>query len=223
MRRVNCPPLARGALRVLNGANLRSAGGGAAPSSSHRHRATRHATGFALTQLVSQGHQPPSPQPTNRANASLPRPAPACTVDVRRMLTSFGARACRKRQPSWRSLSTRASNAASSPASCTASSSASSSEGGAGGVGDNGRAQDDDDDDDDGSCWKCNLTVAEREFFCECGAVQPLDGSMDYFEMLGSPPAVFLDLKEVERRFKNMQRAFHPVSGVPLFLCHLRV
>lgn len=62
-------------------------------------------------------------------------------------------------------------------------------------------------------CWKCKSTVGPREYFCECGAVQLLDGRVDYFEMFDCPPSVFLGLKEVEKRFKNMQRAFHPVSA----------
>lgn len=179
------------------------------------HAATRSVSGVALPQLVSQVHQPRSPPPRkNRANASMwskpmPRSAQDCrTVDVRRVLTPFEAPTRRKRQPSWRSLSTRASDPASPTAKSTAS--ASGSEGGEGGVGDNGRSE----GDDDRSCWKCSLTVTAQDFFCECGAVQPLDGRLDYFEMLGSPPSVFLDLKAVERQFKNMQRAFHPVSSV---------
>ena len=211
MRLTKCPNLARGALRALNGANL---GIGGAPSLTHHHGATRNATEVALPQLGSQGHQPRSPPPRkHRANASIwsePMPRSAqdcCTVDVRRMLIPFEAPTCRKRQPSWRSLSTRASN----PASPTANSTASAS-GSEGGVGDNGRAE----GNDGSSCWKCSLAVADREFFCECGAVQPLDGRLDYFEMLGSPPSVFLDLQAVERQFKNMQRAFHPVSSVLL-------
>lgn len=167
-----------------------------------RHRATRNATGFAIPQPVSQGRQPGSPPRTNTSvwSSQTPRLPRDCTVDHSVMLT-LAARISRRRQPSWRSrsLSTRAS----APANAK-------SDGG--GPGNNGRGQD-----DEGNCWKCDLTVAEREFFCECGAVQPLDGRLDYFEMLGSPPAVFLDLKEVERQFKNMQRAFHPVSDVSTF------
>eukprot|EP00752_Nemacystus_decipiens_P003129 g2896.t1 len=59
-------------------------------------------------------------------------------------------------------------------------------------------------------CWKCKSIVDPREYFCECGAAQLLDGRLDYFEMFDCPPSVFLELKEVETRFKNMQRAFHP-------------
>lgn len=66
--------------------------------------------------------------------------------------------------------------------------------------------------------------MSPRAYFCECGAAQLLDGRLDYFEMFDCPPSVFLELKEVEKRFKNMQRAFHPVSdggGAVLYLDRL--
>ncbi|CAM9378184.1 unnamed protein product, partial [Hapterophycus canaliculatus] len=59
-------------------------------------------------------------------------------------------------------------------------------------------------------CWNCNSPVSCREFFCRCGAAQLLDGRLNYFEMFNCPPSVFLELKEVEKSFKDMQRAFHP-------------
>ncbi|CAM9314758.1 unnamed protein product [Ectocarpus sp. 4 AP-2014] len=60
------------------------------------------------------------------------------------------------------------------------------------------------------NCWKCGLEVSWREHFCKCGVIQLLDERLDYFEMFQCTPSVFLGLKEVEMRFKNMQRAFHP-------------
>lgn len=65
---------------------------------------------------------------------------------------------------------------------------------------------------DSNNCWKCGLEVSWREHFCECGVIQPLDERLDYFALFQCTPSVFLGLKEVEMRFKNMQRAFHPVS-----------
>lgn len=76
------------------------------------------------------------------------------------------------------------------------------------------------------TCWKCNSPVGSRKFFCQCGAAQLLDGRLNYFEMFDCPPLVFLDLKKVEKSFKDMQRAFHPVrdamsrSSSPAFLFH---
>ena len=115
-------------------------------------------------------------------------------------LVHFARDASRKRPVGWRLLTTRAS----------------SEDGGAGGDitnGSNGSTSSNGNTDNTAPCWKCGSTVSRREYFCECGAAQPLDGRLDYFEMFGCPPSVFLELKEVENRFKNMQRAFHPVSA----------
>ncbi|CAB1116327.1 unnamed protein product [Ectocarpus sp. CCAP 1310/34] len=60
------------------------------------------------------------------------------------------------------------------------------------------------------NCWKCGLEISWREHFCKCGVIQLLDERLDYFELFQCTPSVFLELKEVEMRFKNMQRAFHP-------------
>ncbi|CAM9520420.1 unnamed protein product [Ectocarpus sp. 12 AP-2014] len=60
------------------------------------------------------------------------------------------------------------------------------------------------------NCWKCGVEVSWREHFCKCGVIQLLDERLDYFEMFQCTPSIFLGLKEVEMRFKNMQRAFHP-------------
>lgn len=70
-------------------------------------------------------------------------------------------------------------------------------------------------------CWKCQSTVGWREYFCKCGATQLLDEHLDYFEMFDCPPSVFLELSEVEKRFKKMQRAFHPVSASRYHLPYL--
>lgn len=63
-----------------------------------------------------------------------------------------------------------------------------------------------------GVCWKCGSAVHRRDFFCECGAAQLLDGRLSYFEMFRSPPSIFLEMKQVEKEFKTLQRAFHPVG-----------
>lgn len=62
------------------------------------------------------------------------------------------------------------------------------------------------------SCWKCMSTIRIRDFFCKCGAAQLLDERLDYFEMFDRTPEILMDVGDVENRFKNMQRIFHPVS-----------
>ena len=61
-------------------------------------------------------------------------------------------------------------------------------------------------------CWKCTSPVELRQFFCDCGAAQLLDERLDYFEMFHQSPSVLVDANDIEKQFKNMQRAFHPVS-----------
>lgn len=65
---------------------------------------------------------------------------------------------------------------------------------------------------DELSCWKCDSSLDDGALRCTCGAPQPLDGRLDYFEILGCPRSVFVDMKELEGNFKRIQRAFHPVS-----------
>lgn len=105
----------------------------------------------------------------------------------------------KRRVPTWRSLSTRASDGDNSGGRLNL-------------QGITGSCRVEGPEDEDNSCWKCKSSVSLREFFCLCGAAQLLDGRLDYFEMFGCPPSVFLDLKGLEAKFKDMQRAFHPVS-----------
>lgn len=65
---------------------------------------------------------------------------------------------------------------------------------------------------EDNSCWRCESSISLRKYFCVCGAAQLLDGRLDYFDMFECSPSVFLDLKDLETKFKDMQKAFHPVS-----------
>lgn len=112
---------------------------------------------------------------------------------------AFGPQASRKRGPPWRILSR-----------STASNTANN---------DFNRQIDANNDSKDqeghiSSCSKCASTVSARDFFCEeCGAAQLLDGRLDYFQLFGIRPSVFMDLKHAEKKFKDMQRAFHPVSA----------
>ncbi|CAM9543113.1 unnamed protein product [Choristocarpus tenellus] len=59
-------------------------------------------------------------------------------------------------------------------------------------------------------CWNCGATLEYQDFFCTCGAVQPLDDNANYFEMFSFPVAVVLDVKQLEKSFMQMQKLFHP-------------
>jgi len=67
-------------------------------------------------------------------------------------------------------------------------------------------------------CWSCKGPVAAGALFCStCEAVQP-PGRMDHFARLGLEVTFDLDIKELERRYFDMQRRLHPdrfASGLP--------
>lgn len=59
-------------------------------------------------------------------------------------------------------------------------------------------------------CWHCQSQVT-GEYFCDrCVKVQPLSKESDYFSCLGLPRRLTIDAQDLERRFYDMSRAFHP-------------
>lgn len=146
---------------------------------------TKPSTTSFSTTAVSAGRTllPRSPAPGRRG-------IHAGVVDVdSRGLLRLSPCACRKLLPGWRSLSSRVMGNSAAKLSTIQ----------------KGR---------ECNCWKCKSSICSRAFFCSCGAPQPLgEGRVDYFEMFDLNPSVFLDVKELEKKFKNMQKAFHPVSS----------
>mmetsp|Transcript_28296 Transcript_28296/g.58026 ORF Transcript_28296/g.58026 Transcript_28296/m.58026 type:complete len:239 (-) Transcript_28296:71-787(-) len=62
------------------------------------------------------------------------------------------------------------------------------------------------------SCWRCGAGMASFTLTCErCSppTIQPMAG-WPLFELFDTEPAVRLDLGELERAFKNLQRKLHP-------------
>lgn len=59
-------------------------------------------------------------------------------------------------------------------------------------------------------CWHCQSEV-HGEYFCgQCVKVQPLSKELDYFTCLGLPRLLTIDPEELERRFYQLSRTFHP-------------
>lgn len=59
-------------------------------------------------------------------------------------------------------------------------------------------------------CWHCQSAVT-GEYFCErCVKVQPVSKEADYFTCLGFPRRLMLDSKQLEAKFYEMSRTFHP-------------
>jgi len=59
-------------------------------------------------------------------------------------------------------------------------------------------------------CWHCQSEVA-GEYFCErCVKVQPVSKELDYFTCLGFPRRLTIDQRQLEAKFYELSRAFHP-------------
>ena len=59
-------------------------------------------------------------------------------------------------------------------------------------------------------CWHCQSEVS-GEYFCErCVKVQPVSKETDYFTCLGFPRRLTIDPQELEAKFYELSRAFHP-------------
>ncbi len=59
-------------------------------------------------------------------------------------------------------------------------------------------------------CWHCQSEVS-GEYFCErCVKVQPLSKELDYFTCLGLPRQLSIDAAQLENKFYELSRSFHP-------------
>jgi molecular chaperone HscB len=59
-------------------------------------------------------------------------------------------------------------------------------------------------------CWHCQSEVS-GEYFCErCVKVQPVSKEADYFTCLGFPRRLVIDARDLEAKFYELSRAFHP-------------
>lgn len=59
-------------------------------------------------------------------------------------------------------------------------------------------------------CWHCQSEVS-GEYFCErCVKVQPVSKETDYFTCLGLPRRLTIDPGNLETKFYELSRAFHP-------------
>ena len=60
-------------------------------------------------------------------------------------------------------------------------------------------------------CRSCNSSVPVDEHFCpNCSRIQSLGRHGDYFAFLGLPRQLVLDAQELDRRFRDLSRKFHP-------------
>uniref|UniRef100_A0A7S3Y1H3 J domain-containing protein n=1 Tax=Heterosigma akashiwo TaxID=2829 RepID=A0A7S3Y1H3_HETAK len=59
------------------------------------------------------------------------------------------------------------------------------------------------------SCWQCGLRDRCSGFFCDCGALQPLQNE-NYFEILKCPVHFDVDMKYLEQNYWKLQKQLHP-------------
>ena len=60
-------------------------------------------------------------------------------------------------------------------------------------------------------CWSCTAEVSAGAPVCAaCGKLQPVGRQEDYFSILGLRREYALEPSEVERRFRELSRRFHP-------------
>ena len=59
-------------------------------------------------------------------------------------------------------------------------------------------------------CWHCQSEVS-GEYFCDrCVKVQPVSKELDYFTCMGFPRRLTIDQRQLETKFYELSRAFHP-------------
>jgi molecular chaperone HscB len=59
-------------------------------------------------------------------------------------------------------------------------------------------------------CWHCQSEVT-GEYFCDrCVKVQPLSKELDYFTCLGLPRRLNIEAADIENKFYELSRSFHP-------------
>src|SRR5574341_1965909 len=59
-------------------------------------------------------------------------------------------------------------------------------------------------------CWHCQSEVS-GEYFCDrCVKVQPVSKELDYFTCLGFPRRLTIDQRQLEAKFYELSRVFHP-------------
>jgi molecular chaperone HscB len=60
-------------------------------------------------------------------------------------------------------------------------------------------------------CRSCNSSVPVDEHFCpNCSRIQSLGRHGDYFSFLGLPRKLVIEAQELDRRFRDLSRKFHP-------------
>src|SRR5438874_10527980 len=59
-------------------------------------------------------------------------------------------------------------------------------------------------------CWSCGAERGAASFCGTCKKVQPVSKSASFFEVLGLPPRMTVDLAALEKSYREISRKVHP-------------
>lgn len=60
-------------------------------------------------------------------------------------------------------------------------------------------------------CWSCQSVVGSSELFCpSCSSIQPPNESKDFFQLLDCERSFNIDVQDLQRKYRNLQRLLHP-------------
>ena len=59
-------------------------------------------------------------------------------------------------------------------------------------------------------CWYCKSEIGCKHFCDHCVKIQPLIDDIDYFRFMGLQRKLNIDLTELERRYYELSKRFHP-------------
>ncbi|KAG9487303.1 hypothetical protein GDO78_007259 [Eleutherodactylus coqui] len=60
-------------------------------------------------------------------------------------------------------------------------------------------------------CWSCQSAVGSSELFCpSCSCIQPPSEGRDYFQLLHCERSFIIDVQDLQRKYRNLQRLLHP-------------
>ncbi|XP_040272471.1 iron-sulfur cluster co-chaperone protein HscB [Bufo bufo] len=60
-------------------------------------------------------------------------------------------------------------------------------------------------------CWSCQSVVSSFRLFCpSCRSIQPPNESQDFFQLLDCERSFNIDVQDLQRKYRNLQRLLHP-------------
>uniref|UniRef100_A0A8C5LSX6 Iron-sulfur cluster co-chaperone protein HscB n=1 Tax=Leptobrachium leishanense TaxID=445787 RepID=A0A8C5LSX6_9ANUR len=60
-------------------------------------------------------------------------------------------------------------------------------------------------------CWSCQAVLSHQHLFCpSCHSLQPPDGKKNYFQILDCDKSFVVNIKELQKKYRNLQRSLHP-------------